>query len=73
MLEQVIGAFAKPVLRTPETRYVNGETRYMKIQKRGSRFGPMRTLFESVYLHSLTVLRETYPQNMSESMNRRLA
>ena len=35
--------FARPVDMTPLTRYVKGETRYMKIQKPGSCAGLART------------------------------
>lgn len=41
--EQVASAPETPVESIAETRYVNGETRYMKIQKRGILSGVART------------------------------
>jgi hypothetical protein len=44
MLEHSAVPPDSPVESTAETRYVNGETRYMKIQKRGNADGLARTL-----------------------------
>lgn len=43
MSEQTTLAFARPVDSIPETRYVKGETRYMKIQNLGMADGPTST------------------------------
>ena len=43
MSEQVTLAFERPVESIPDTRYVKGETRYMKIQNLGMASGPTRT------------------------------
>lgn len=42
--EQVTSVLARPAASMPLMRYVNGETRYMKIQKPGRVPGPARTL-----------------------------
>jgi hypothetical protein len=42
--EQVSFEFATPVASMPDTRYVKGETRYMKIQNLGRVAGVARTL-----------------------------
>lgn len=55
MSEQVTGFWARPVERRAETRYVNGETRYMKIQKPGRAVLETMTLRNKV---SRSVLKE---------------
>ena len=66
MEEQVISLLARPVESMPSTRYVNGETRYMKIQNPGRAVGLARTL-EFLLVMDLNVAEasETYPQKIN--------
>lgn len=47
-VEQEMCALARPTDNMPDTRYVKGDTRYMKIQKPGRTVGVARTLGGSV-------------------------
>lgn len=60
---------ARPVDRTAETRYVNGETRYMNIQKPGSAVGVARTLLEVRNDNHKDMCRQTHPQNTRQNEN----
>lgn len=72
--EQVRSALATPVESMPETRYVNGETRYMKIQNLGKVAGVARTLHQMCEFQYIAPTRtKSYPQKIKDKEKSKFA
>ncbi|KAJ4178769.1 hypothetical protein NW767_014781 [Fusarium falciforme] len=54
--EQTMGSPESPETATPPTRYVIGETRYMKIQKPGRAVGVWNTPANKIIIENRTVV-----------------
>lgn len=73
MSAQVTSVLARPVASMPLTRYVKGETRYMKIQKPGRAAGPASTLRKRQISLQYVVRRRYLPAEDQSQREEKLA